>query len=77
MSNHVIITEKMENGELIQVDERVWSIEMIAMLEHSNYLLINDKEYEMVEGRLNVNLGQMELLVISIRKSASFRTTKQ
>lgn len=77
MSNHVIITEKMENGELIQVDKRVWNIEMIAMLEHSNFLLINDKEYEMVEGRLNVNLGQLELLVISIRKTASFRTIEQ
>jgi hypothetical protein len=40
---------------------------MIAMLEHANYLLVQDKEYEMVEGRLNVNTGKMEIMVISIQ----------
>jgi hypothetical protein len=68
MSENVIIMEKTEDGSLIQIDERAWTVEMIAMLEHANYLLVNEKEYEMVEGRLNVNTGKMELLVISIQK---------
>jgi hypothetical protein len=68
MSDSVIIMEKTEDGSLVQIDERAWTAGMIAMLEHANYLLVNEKEYEMVEGRLNVNTGKMELLVISIQQ---------
>lgn len=67
MNGNVIIIEKMENGDLIPIDEREWSTWMIAMLEHANYILVLDKEYEMVEGRLNVSTGKMEIMVISIR----------
>jgi hypothetical protein len=67
MNGNVIIIEKLENGEMAQIDERDWSTWMIAMLEHANYLLVQDKEYEMVEGRLNVNTGKMEIMVISIK----------
>jgi hypothetical protein len=67
MNGNVVIIEKMENGDLVQIDERDWNTWMISMLEHSNYLLVADKEYEMVEGRLNVSTGKMELMVISIR----------
>jgi hypothetical protein len=67
MDGNVVIIEKMENGDLVQIDERDWNTWMIAMLEHANYLLVADKEYEMVEGRLNVSTGKMEIMVISIR----------
>jgi hypothetical protein len=67
MNGNVVVIEKMENGDLVQIDERDWSTWMIAMLEHANYLLVLDKEYEMVEGRLNVSTGKMEIMVISIR----------
>jgi hypothetical protein len=67
MNGNVVIIEKMENGDMVQIDERDWNTWMIAMLEHSNYLLVEDKEYEMVEGRLNVSTGKMEIMVISIR----------
>jgi hypothetical protein len=67
MNGNVVIIEKMENGDLVQIDERDWNTWMISMLEHSNYLLVADKEYEMVEGRLNVSTGKMEIMVISIR----------
>jgi hypothetical protein len=67
MNGNVVIIEKMENGDLVQIDEREWNTWMITMLEHANYLLVADKEYEMVEGRLNVSTGKMEIMVISIQ----------
>lgn len=67
MGGNVVIIEKMENGSLVQIDERDWNTWMISMLEHANYLVVEDKEYEMVEGRLNVSTGKMEIMVISIR----------
>ncbi|MDB5052592.1 MAG: hypothetical protein JWM44_642 [Bacilli bacterium] len=71
MNDNVIIIEKKANGELVQIDERSWSVGMIAMLQNVNYLSVNEKEYEMVEGRLNVNSGKMELLVISVQEEAA------
>jgi hypothetical protein len=66
----VIITEKTEAGELLPIDVRDWDDQMIAMLNHSNYLLIGGKEYEMVEGRLNVNGPSMEVLVLAVKNEA-------
>jgi hypothetical protein len=62
----VIITEKTAAGELMPIDVREWNDQMIAMLNHSNYLLVGGKEYEMVEGRLNVNESSMEVLVLAV-----------
>lgn len=62
----VIITEKTQANELLPIDVRHWDDKMIAMLHHSNYLLVGGKEYEMVEGRLNVNDASMELLVLAV-----------
>ena len=67
MNIAVKIIEKLEDGALVPIDEREWNEGMIAMLGHSNYLLVNDKEYEMLEGRLNVNLGTMEVLVAAVK----------
>ncbi len=44
MSDHVIIIEKLENGDLKQIDERIWSLGMIGMLQNVNFLTVNDKE---------------------------------
>ncbi|WP_438444735.1 hypothetical protein [Gorillibacterium sp. sgz5001074] len=63
----VVIMEKKDNGELTMVDSRDWNDSMIAMLNHSNYLLVQGKEYEMVEGRLNVDTQMMELLVLAVK----------
>jgi hypothetical protein len=63
----VIIMEKTESGELTAVDTRDWNDTMVAMLNHSNYLLVNGKEYEMVEGRLNVSEQVMEILVLAVK----------
>jgi hypothetical protein len=68
MSASVSIVEKLESGQLETIDVRDWDENMLKMLHHVNYLLVAGKEYEMVEGRLNVDLGVMELLVISSEK---------
>jgi hypothetical protein len=63
----VVISEKLENGGMREVDQREWSQDMLVSLNNANYLLVNEKEYEMVEGRLNVNLGVMEVLVAAAK----------
>lgn len=63
----VVIMEKKETGELAMVDSREWSDSMVSMLNHANYLLVQGKEYEMVEGRLNVDQQLMEVLVLAVK----------
>jgi hypothetical protein len=65
----VMIIEKLDSGDLLPVDDRVWSMDMLAMMEHANFLLVNGKEYEMIEGRLNVNEGVLEILVLPVDKA--------
>ncbi len=67
----VVIMEKTEAGELVALDARDWNDQMIALMNHANYLLINGKEYEMVEGRLNVNEPYMEVLVLAVKQEAA------
>lgn len=64
---NVILFEKMPEGELRVIEERVWSMNMVAALEHVNYLVVSGKEYETVEGRLNVDEGKLELLLVPMR----------
>ncbi|NOJ73354.1 hypothetical protein HMI46_22765, partial [Paenibacillus alvei] len=45
-----------------------WNAAMIQLLNHANYLLVKDMEYEMLEGRLNVNSGNFELLVEAVHQ---------
>jgi len=68
MSLKVVVMEKLENAEMRQVDERHWNEAMVAALNHSNYLLVGGKEYEMLEGRLNVNDQLLELLVTAVKE---------
>ncbi|MFD1776902.1 hypothetical protein ACFSF2_23800 [Paenibacillus rhizophilus] len=63
----VILYEKMPDGELNAIEERVWSSNMIAALEHVNYLVVGGREFETVEGRLNVDEGKLELLLVPMR----------
>jgi hypothetical protein len=67
MAVKVILTEKFESGELKELDQRDWSQEMLVALNNANYLLVNNKEYEMIEGRLNVSTGALEVLVIAVK----------
>ncbi|CAM4419849.1 hypothetical protein [Paenibacillus tarimensis] len=63
----VIVYEKRTGGELVTIDERRWSGLMIASLEHANYITIGGREYETVEGRLNVDHETFELLVVPMQ----------
>ncbi|MGF7046031.1 hypothetical protein J2T13_000493 [Paenibacillus sp. DS2015] len=63
----VILFEKMPDGELRVIEERTWSMNMITALQHVNYLVLGSREYETVEGRLNVDEGKLELLVVPMR----------
>ncbi|RIX49386.1 hypothetical protein D3P08_22820 [Paenibacillus nanensis] len=62
----VVLLEKTASGALQQIEERTWSRTMITALEHVNYIVVGDREYETVEGRLNVDLGRLELLLVPI-----------
>ncbi|MEC0168678.1 hypothetical protein P4I20_00660 [Paenibacillus graminis] len=64
---NVILFEKMPEGELRVIEERTWSMNMIAALEHVNYIVVGSREYEAVEGRLNVDAGKLELLLVPMR----------
>jgi len=59
--------EKMPDGTLRQIEERLWTMNMITSLEHVNYIIVGSQEYETVEGRLNVDLGKLELLLVPLR----------
>ncbi|MEC0248480.1 hypothetical protein ACI48J_21555 [Paenibacillus chitinolyticus] len=69
MEANVLIIEKLENGELKTIDERTWNATMLAMMEHANFLLVGGKEYEMIEGRLDVENQKLEVLVLPINKA--------
>jgi hypothetical protein len=60
----VIMVEKQPNGDLKMIDERTWDANMIASLQHVNYLTVSGREYQTIEGKLNVDNGKLELLVI-------------
>lgn len=71
----VVIMEKKESGELAAVDTRDWSESMVAMLNHANYLMVGGKEYEMMEGRLNVDEQVMEVLVLAVKNEKAEEST--
>ncbi|MGG4093003.1 hypothetical protein AAXB25_10760 [Paenibacillus lautus] len=64
---NVILFEKKPDGELVQIEERSWTMNMVAALEHVNYIVVGDREYETIEGRLNVDTGKLELLLVPMR----------
>ncbi len=63
----VILFEKMPEGGLRLIEERTWSMNMVTALQHVNYLVVGSLEYETVEGRLNVDEGKLELLLVPMR----------
>lgn len=63
----VVLFEKKPDGELQTIEERVWSMNMVSALEHVNYLVVGGREFETVEGRLNVDKGKLELLLVPMR----------
>ncbi|SFD57662.1 hypothetical protein SAMN05216378_0499 [Paenibacillus catalpae] len=59
----VLFVKDPERG-LSQLDDREWDSAMIASLEHVNYLTLHGQEYQTLEGKLNLDAGQLELLVV-------------
>lgn len=64
---NVKMFEKMPDGNIEQIDQRAWSPAMITALEHVNYIVVSGREFETVEGRLNVDEGILELLLVPVR----------
>lgn len=71
----VVLLEKQASGELRQIDERQWSHGMMDALHHVNYLTVGGLEYETIEGRLNVERGFVELLLVPVRKDRKHTLT--
>ncbi|AZN42011.1 hypothetical protein [Paenibacillus albus] len=63
----VIVVEKESDGQLRRIDERTWTTAMIASLEHTNFITIGNQEYKTIEGRLNLDAGKLEILVVAVR----------
>ncbi len=64
---NVKMFEKTPDGNISQIDERKWNPAMITALEHANYIVVGGREFEAVEGRLNVDEGILELLLVPVR----------
>lgn len=64
----VVLLEKLPDGKLRKIDERQWTRDMMNALHHVNYLTVGAAEYETIEGRLNVEQGVVELLLVPVRK---------
>ncbi len=64
---NLVMMEKLESGELQKLGERKWDASFSGMLQHANFVLVGGKEYEMVEGRLNLDLEIFELLLVAVK----------
>jgi len=67
----VVLLQKLPDGQLRQIDERQWTRDMMNALHHINYLTVGGAEYETIEGRLNVERGIVELLLVPVRKETN------
>jgi len=63
----VHLLEKQPGGDIREIDRREWSANMMEALHHVNYLTVGGVEYETVEGRLNVDTQEVELLLTKVR----------
>lgn len=65
---NIAFIEKMVDGQLREISERPWDKQIIQALNVANYIVLAGKEYEMIEGRLNLDENVFELLLVSIGK---------
>ncbi|UJF34691.1 hypothetical protein [Paenibacillus hexagrammi] len=63
---NIILYEKKASGELEKLSERPWDEKFMQALDAANYLLAGGKEYEMIEGRLNLDGNVFELLLTGV-----------
>ncbi|WP_336786391.1 hypothetical protein [Paenibacillus sp. MMO-177] len=62
----VVLFVKDSGQGIKQMDDREWDASMIAALEHVNYLTVHGEEYQTLEGKLNLDAAQLELLVVKM-----------
>jgi hypothetical protein len=67
----IVLFDKLEDGTVRNLGERPWDEKIIACIDAANYLVVGGKEYEMIEGRLNLDLDQFELLLVAVDDKAS------
>ncbi|KRE57531.1 hypothetical protein [Paenibacillus sp. Soil750] len=60
----IVLYEKLPEGQLLKLGERAWDDQLIQALNVANFILVGGKEYEMIEGRLNLDLQVFELLLV-------------
>ncbi|WP_261302136.1 hypothetical protein [Paenibacillus andongensis] len=65
-SMNITLFEKLTDGQLQKISERPWDERLIQALNVANFVLIGGKEYEMIEGRLNLDLNVFELLLVTV-----------
>jgi hypothetical protein len=65
-SMNIALFEKLVDGQLQKISERPWDEQLIQALNVANFVLIGGKEYEMIEGRLNLDLNVFELLLVTV-----------
>lgn len=63
---NITLFEKLTDGQLQKISERPWDERLIQALNVANFVLIGGKEYEMIEGRLNLDLNVFELLLVTV-----------
>ncbi|MGO4269861.1 hypothetical protein AB4Z22_08460 [Paenibacillus sp. TAF58] len=63
---NITLFEKLADGQLQKISERPWDEKLIQALNAANFVLIGGKEYEMIEGRLNLDLHVFELLLVTV-----------
>ena len=61
----IVLYEKLVDGQLLKIGERAWDDKLIQALNVANFILVGGKEYEMIEGRLNLDLQVFELLLVA------------
>jgi hypothetical protein len=59
----IVLFVKLEDGSVNNISERPWDDKIIACIDEANYIVVGGQEYEMIEGRLNLDLEQFELLL--------------
>jgi hypothetical protein len=68
---NIVIYEKLQEGNLVKITEKAWDDKLMSALDAANYLLVNGKEYEMIEGRLNLDENVFELLLVDVNNKPS------
>ncbi|MNR37846.1 hypothetical protein D3C85_1559020 [compost metagenome] len=61
----IVLYEKLIEGQLRKLGERDWDDKLIQALNVANFILVGGKEYEMIEGRLNLDQNVFELLLVA------------